>query len=82
MPIYVAYDYEGYPEDIVLAKSKELANVYWQGKEVYAHSIREINEHELIDHITGVLPIMSTKETKVSRPGSYREFKVRTVEKR
>jgi len=81
MPIYVAYDYEGYPEDIVLARSKELADVYWQGKKIYAYSIREINEDNLIGHITGVLPILSTRETSVTRPGSYKEFKIRTVNK-
>jgi len=64
MPIYIARNYEGFIENIVLAKNKELATVYWQGKGIYAHSVSERTEDELNDHITGVIPILNT--TKIT----------------
>jgi len=61
MPIFIAKTYEGKVESVVLAKSYELANAYWQGQGIVAHSITERNESDLEDHPTGVLPIVKTK---------------------
>ncbi|RLI53206.1 MAG: hypothetical protein DRO87_11985 [Candidatus Thorarchaeota archaeon] len=60
--IYVALDYSEKILDIVMARSYELAQVYWQGKGVIAHHAREIKPSDLENHITGVIPIASTRE--------------------
>lgn len=62
MPIYTAKNYDGYTIGIVLAKSEEFATTYWQGMELYPHSITKRTEKDIIDHITGVIPILKTKE--------------------
>ncbi len=68
MPIYVAKNYDGYVVSVVLAKNYELANAFWQGQEIYPHSVDiRIEEKDLKDHPTGVLPIVRTRE-KVVRP--------------
>jgi len=60
MPIFIAKDYEGRAESIVLAACEELAQAYWQGKDIYAHSVTEFSEESLEDHPTGVLPLLTT----------------------
>lgn len=67
MPIYIAKDYDGFVESVVLARSYELAQAFWQGQKVYPHSVDIKNESDLKDHPTGVLPIVKTKK-KVIRP--------------
>ncbi len=62
MSIFIAYNYESKIINIVLAKSQELATVYWQGKNIKLNSIRELKETDLLDHITGVIPILNTSE--------------------
>jgi hypothetical protein len=62
MPIFIAKEYNGTVMDVVLAKSYELASAYWHGKGVIAHSTTKLDESELENHPTGVLPIVSTKE--------------------
>ncbi len=69
MPIFIAKTYTGKTESIVLAKNRELANVYWQGKDIYAHSIKEFSEKDLIEHSTGVIPIMNTLKRSLSYQG-------------
>lgn len=66
MPIFIAKTYDGLVESVVLAKSYELAQAYWQGKGIIAHTVDERNESDLDDHPTGVLPIVKTKEIKSS----------------
>jgi len=61
MPIFIAKTYDGKVESVVLARSYELAQAYWQGKGIYAYSVDEKSEKNLEDHITGVLPIVKTK---------------------
>jgi len=67
MPIYIAKNYDGYVESVVLARSYELAQAFWQGLGIYPHSIDIRNEVDLKDHITGVMPIVKTKK-KTIRP--------------
>lgn len=62
MPIYVAYNYDNYPINIVVSKSEELAKAYWHGKGILPNRSREITLEDLKNHPTGVLPIMSTDE--------------------
>jgi hypothetical protein len=62
MPIFIAKDIESMPIDIVLARDYNSAQIYWQGKGVVAHTVTMRKESDLEDHITGVLPILSTKE--------------------
>ncbi len=61
MPIYIAKDYNGKVEGVVLAKNEDFANVFWQGKGIVPHSIVSFSEGILDNHITGVLPIVHTK---------------------
>ena len=67
MPIFIAKDYDGFIESVVLARSYELANAYWQGLGIYPHSTDTRIEQDLKEHPTGVLPIVKTKK-KVIRP--------------
>ena len=65
MPIYTAKTYDSKVESIVLADSYELAQAYWQGKGIVAHSVDTRTEKDLNDHITGVLPILHTKKIRL-----------------
>jgi len=66
MPIYVAKRYDGKAESVVLADSYELAQAYWQGKEIVANNISTITEKDLDEHPTGVLPLISTKKVMIN----------------
>ena len=66
MPIFIAKTFEGKVESVVLAKSYDLAQAYWQGKKVYAHSVDIRSEKDLEKQPTGVLPILHTKIIKAS----------------
>lgn len=70
MPIFIAKTYDGLVESVVLAKSYELAQAYWQGQDIYAHSISERSESDLEDHPTGVMPIVKTEKRKIPSFGS------------
>ena len=79
MPIFVAKNYDGYVESVVLAKSYELAQAFWQGQGIFPHSVDIRNESDLKDHLTGVLPIVKTEKKQI-RPSDisirsgYKEF--------
>lgn len=60
MPVFVAVDHENYPIDVVLAKSKEFATIYWQGKGVTFNSVKLYEDSMLANHPTGVMPVLST----------------------
>lgn len=81
MPIYVAKNYDGFVESVVLARNYELAYAYWQGLGVIPHSVDTLTNKDLEDHPTGVIPIVKTKK-KVIRPSEisnrtgYAEFLV------
>jgi len=61
---YIGYNHEGKPISIVVAKSKELAYAYWQGKGILPISHKCVEEDfiKLEEHPTGVFPIMETIE--------------------
>ena len=69
MPIYVAKTYDDKVESIVLADSYELAQAYWQGKDIIAHSVDTRTEKDLDEHPTGVLPILNTTRKRLSHFG-------------
>lgn len=75
MPFFIAKTYEGKVESIVLAKNYELAQAYWQGKKIYAHSVDIKSEEDLKEHITGVLPILNTKEIDGYETGRHNKDK-------
>ncbi len=70
MPIFIAKTYDGYIESVVLAKNEDLASAFWQGKGIYAHSIRVVCEEDIDDHITGIMPIVNTIKKNLSYQGS------------
>jgi len=69
MPVYVAMTYKGFVESVVLADSYELAQAYWQGVGVSAHSVVTRTETDLVGHPTGVLPIVKTRRVRASKFG-------------
>lgn len=64
--IFVAYNPDGFPVSIVSARNQELAEAYWQGSNTNAQSVRCLENPEhfqpLDQSITGVIPILKTKE--------------------
>lgn len=76
MPIYVAKDYSGKIESVVLARSRELAVAYWHGQDVYPHSTEELTDENLNGHPTGVLPVLKTKDKEFYHNGKFIKLKV------
>lgn len=66
MPIFIAKHYDGTPVDVVLTATAQLAQAYWQGKGIIAHTITVRSDTDLTDHPTGVLPIISTREVEAA----------------
>lgn len=62
MKVFVALNYNGYPIGIVLSNSRRLAEAYWHGADVIPHSVNVFDQNNLIDHPTGVIPILKVKE--------------------
>ncbi|KKL04958.1 hypothetical protein LCGC14_2610870 [marine sediment metagenome] len=50
MPIFIAKTYDGKVESVVLAKNYEVAQAYWQGKDIYPHSVNTFTEDNLKNH--------------------------------
>ena len=69
MPIFIAKTYDGKVESVVLAKNYEVAQAYWQGKDIYPHSVNTFTEDNLKNHPAGVLPIVNTKVKRLSAFG-------------
>lgn len=76
MPVYVAKDYQGKVESVVLAKSRELAVAYWHGQGIYPHHTEELTAENLNGHPTGVLPILRTKDKEFYHNGRFINLKV------
>ena len=66
--IFIGYNYEGYTISIVNAKSRELADAYWQGAQIIPHTVKCLEKDfaSLDEHPTGVYPILRTKEQNLS----------------
>jgi hypothetical protein len=66
--ILIAYNQKGYVISIVVTKSMDLANAYWQGAGIFPHSIKNVDDPNhfipLSEHTTGVYPILKTDEFK------------------
>ena len=73
MPIFVARTYNNLIESVVLARNYELAQAYWQGLGIIAHSVTEHNESDLKNHPTGVLPLVKTMKQNASPFGKSSE---------
>jgi len=65
MPVFIAKDSNGKVENIVLAKSLELATAYWQGRDVWPISVIELSDDHLREHATGVLPVLNTRLSEI-----------------
>jgi hypothetical protein len=76
MPIFIAKQFNGDIESVILAKNYALANVYWQGKGVAAHSVEEINETQLQDHPTGVIPLVHTQNKQIYANNQFKDLRV------
>ena len=60
MPIFRATDHKNQVLSVLLARSRPLADAYWQGAGITPHSVQELDL--LQDHPTGVIPIVNTIE--------------------
>ena len=61
--IFIAYNYKNQPISIVNAKSKELAEAFWQGRNLNVDHVKNL-EKDFIDldsHPTGVFPLFETE---------------------
>ena len=77
MPVYIAKEYNGKVADVVMAKSRELAVAYWQGKGLFPHTTMKLTEANVQNHITGVLSIVRTRKETLSPLGlNAREYLV------
>lgn len=77
MPIFIAKTHDGAVESVVLAKSYDLAKAYWQGRQIFPHSVDSKTEKDLEKHPTGVLPIVTTAVVTASKFGKKpRDFLV------
>ena len=75
MIVFIARDYSDNILDVVVARSHELAIVYWQGKGIIPHHTSQITLEDFDNHPTGVLPVVTTKEIQgytVSREDVFR----------
>ena len=66
MPIYIAKNYKGQPESIILADNYELAAAYFLGKGIHEYTMSTITESDLDDQATGILPLLSTTEIEMN----------------
>ena len=73
MPIFIAKTYDGKVESVVLAKNYGLAQAYWQGRDIFPHTVGSKEEKDLEDHPTGVIPIVKTEKLRASRFGRSEE---------
>ena len=62
--VFIGYDHNSVPISVVSARSKELAEAYWQGKGGLPHCSKCLEKDfmSLDEHMTGVIPIVETKE--------------------
>ena len=62
--IFIGRNYEGFIISILSAKSKELAHAYWQGEGTQINTVECLEEDRapLEESITGVMPILKTRE--------------------
>jgi hypothetical protein len=52
--------YDGTPLSVVLAPSRNMADIFWQGQGIFPHDVHEIDpDIALEEHPTGVLPIVT-----------------------
>jgi hypothetical protein len=73
--IFIARNGQGFIVSIIKAKSKELANAYWQGCGTDAFSIEclETDRIPFDEHPTGVMPILETMKKSLSKFASFPE---------
>jgi len=64
--IFIAEDHNGKVLDVVKAKSKELAMAYLQGKDMFPHVLKDVDDPEvyipLDQHPTGVYSIVKVTQ--------------------
>ncbi len=76
--IFIGYNYSGKVISIVNAKSKELAEAFWQGRKLNVNTIKSLQGRgdfiPLDEHPTGVYPILETIEKEEYIQGKKRKF--------
>jgi hypothetical protein len=74
--IIIGRNYKGQIISIISVKSEELANAYWQGKDIHPHSsevwdMNKVRENEEQGYVT---PILTTAEISIFYNNSNHEF--------
>jgi len=72
--ICIAKNHKNRILSVVLTKNIELAKAFWHGKGIIPHTITELTEANLLEHPTGVIPIVSTTKQEIYHNGSFRNF--------
>jgi len=75
MNIFIANDYEGSPIGVLLADSREKADLVWMGMKLAVHEVEEIDISES-KGIHGVVTLFTTEELELRNTGT-RTFKYR-----
>lgn len=60
--IFISRNFDGKINSIVISRSRELAEAFWQGKDIAPFSVSEMYMSVLDDHPTGIIEILKTKE--------------------
>lgn len=65
--LFIGYNYNKIPISVISARSRELANAFWQGKGTVPHTVKCLEEDftPLSEHITGVIPLVHTEEVNL-----------------
>jgi len=71
--IFVAKSHDGLTMDVVMALDEELAKAYWLGKGVVPGHIISFSNNILINHSTGVVPIVSTEKKMIMNASCTKE---------
>ena len=73
--VFIGYNHKSEPISIVVARSKELAYAFWQGKGILPHSHKSVEEDftPLSEHPTGVFPLLTTEVKSVYEISGYKK---------
>lgn len=64
---FIAYNYNGIVQSIVVAQSESLAMAFWQGRGIIPQSVEcvERDFSPIEEHSIGVFPILETEEREL-----------------
>ena len=73
MKIYIGKDYEGNPISVLLAESREKADIAWAGMKDTPHNVEEIDPNDTSVGVHGLVFLLtSTLHNSKDYPSSHR----------